>query len=284
MRRLLILMMALTMVMAAACSTADEAATTTVTTAAETTTTTVAISTTTLPPDTTTTTSAAAEITSRLAGVGFDEFVTDSFDALLLRSPQLLTDLGIADWYGLRNDRMDDMSDEFIHETMAIEAAVLDLIHTYDRDSLGPDQQVTYDVYEWYLDDLVRGHPFVYHEYLLHHFIRSWHWNTSDFFTDTFPLETPENAEDYVACVAQVRRQADEVMEGLRIREELGIYPPDFIISMARSDMVNQLGMRSPDPGRIDPTELEAYTRFMEETADIPGLEGLVNHIRQRMQ
>jgi len=39
----------------------------------------------------------------------------------------------------------------------ATRVGILDLLRAYDRSTLSPDQQVSYDVYEWYLDDRVRA-------------------------------------------------------------------------------------------------------------------------------
>jgi len=268
-------------VLAAACSSAGpEAASTT---AADSTSPTVAApaSTTTAAPAASTTATAAPapttpavpEGTNQLQGLGFDEFVEESFEVLLLRSPQLLTEMGLAERFGLRNDRLDDLSDAFIKETMAIESELLDQFRRFDRSALDRDRQVIYDAYGWYLDDLVRGHRFVYHDYLVHQFIRSYHFNTFSYFTDGFPLETSEDAEDFVIALSQVRRQADQVLEGLRIRESKGIVAPDFVLQMAIGDMGRQVQRRSSDPSSVDPKKLEIYSVFAERLEDIPDLD-----------
>jgi len=268
MRRVLVLVAAV-LVIATACSgIEDSSSSTTPVTTTPVTTTPV----TTTPVTTTPVPSAVEEAVGRLAGLGFDEFADRSFEELLLRSPQFVTELGITERFGLDNAALDDLSDAFRDQTMGLESAVLDLLHGYDRASLGSDSQLTYDVYEWYLDDLVRGHPFAYHEYPLHHMLGSYHWNTFFYFTDSFPLGTPSDAEDFVTAVGQVRRQAEQVREGLETMEAMGIYPPDFILEMTREAMKGQLGMRVLDPAQVDPTNNQIYRRFDEDTVDI-GLE-----------
>ena len=94
-----------------------------------------------VPPETTTTTiPAAADAVDRLSGLPFDQFVEESFELLFLRTPQFVTDLGITDWYGMRNDQLDDRSDAFLQETMEIEAGVAGLLSSYDRGSLDPNR------------------------------------------------------------------------------------------------------------------------------------------------
>jgi uncharacterized protein (DUF885 family) len=221
---------------------------------------------------TTTVAPAGKVLAASLQGLPFEEFVDASFDALLLRTPQKLTEFGLAARYGLRNDRLNDRSDDFLHDTMEMQAAILDLLRTYDRGALDPDQRVAYDVYEWALDNLVRGHPYAYHDYPLNSFLYSYHVETVDFFTDLFPLESAADAEDYVACVGQIRTQAGQVLEGLRIREQLGVYPPDSDIAATRRAMLGQLGIETPDPSGVNPRSLDIYTSFADRTRGIPGL------------
>jgi uncharacterized protein (DUF885 family) len=218
-----------------------------------------------------TTTAPAATVpddpTAGLADLPFGEFVDASFDLLLLRTPQLVTELGIAARYGIRNDHLDDLSPDYQQETMDMESAVLDLLRGYDRAALDEADQITYDVYEWYLDDLVRGHRFAMYDYPIHHMLGSYDWNTFFYFTDSFPLETPEDAEDFVAAVWEVGRQGAQVLDLMRAQEQLGIYPPDFILEMGRSVMIGQLALPAPRIEVFDPTRTAIYERFEEDTA-----------------
>ncbi|MBU1492525.1 MAG: DUF885 domain-containing protein [Actinobacteria bacterium] len=263
MRRVVAIVVALAMVGGGCSSGAAESSTTETTGGTSSTVADTTTPTTTGPP------TAADLVVTRLAGLPFDEFADRSFEELLLRSPQLVTELGINDRLGSDRAALDDLSDGFVADTMEIESAVLDLLHGFDRASLDPNAGLTYDVYEWYLDDLVRGHPFVHHDYPLHHSLGSYHWNTFFYFTDTFPLATVEDAEDFVTAVGQVGRQAVQVLDGLEIREAMGIYPPDFIVEMVREAMKGQLGMRTLVVDDVDPTANEIYRRFEEDTAGL---------------
>jgi uncharacterized protein (DUF885 family) len=170
------------------------------------------------------------EIAASLEGLPLDEFFEESYKQLLLRKPEALTQLGIAEAYGLRNDRLNDLSDAYLRETQALEAAILDLLRTYDRAALPPAQQISYDVYEWYLDDLVRGHPFMYYNYPVHHFLGSYDDELIRTLTEIHPLDTRQGVEDYLSRLSQVDDQVGQLMEGLRLREEAGVIPPRYII------------------------------------------------------
>jgi uncharacterized protein (DUF885 family) len=164
------------------------------------------------------------------------------------------------------------LSDAYVRETQALEAAILDLLRTYDREALDPEQQVSYDVYEWYLDNQVRGHEFMYHDYPLHFFLRSYHSELESLFADVHPLETVQDVEDYIARLSQVGSQVEQLMEGLVLREEMGVIPPRFIVEYTESQLMNTLQMRSPDPSAINVTSLAVYARLQEALESMEGL------------
>ena len=99
--------------------------------------------------------SSVAVIVAGLDGMTIDDFFEESYKQLLLRNPEYLTSLGLTRSFGLRNDRLNDLSADYLRETRELEAAILDQLRTYDHDQLDSEQQISYDVYEWYLDNLV---------------------------------------------------------------------------------------------------------------------------------
>ena len=157
-------------------------------------------------------------IVAGLEGLSFDEFIEASYREHLLRRPESITRLGLAESLGQRNDRLNDLSDAYLRETQELEGAILALLWAYDREALDLEQQISYDVYEWYLEDLVRGHEFTYHNYPLHHFLGSYHDQLIRLLTEIHPITDKQDAEDYVARLSQVDTQVQQLLEGLRIR------------------------------------------------------------------
>ncbi len=216
------------------------------------------------PKATTPAPEAPVDPTAALQRLPLDDFFAESYKQLLLRNPEKLTALGIAAWYGLRNDRLNDLSDAYVRETQELEVAVLDLLRSYDRDQLTPEQQVSYDVYEWYLDDLVRGHEFTYHNYPVHHFVGSYQDELIRLFTELHPLSSRQDAEDYLARLSQVDDQVGQLLAGLQKREEIGVIPPGFIVDMTLS----QLRSLARSRARSNPL----FTTFDERLTHVAGL------------
>ncbi len=212
------------------------------------------------------------EVLLSLEDLSFEAFLEESFRQLMLRDPEAITDAGVAEHLGVRNDQLNDLSEEFVLDTYELQRGMLDLLRAYRLEELDDKQQISWKVYEWYLDDLVRGQQFQYYDYPLHHFIRSYHDELVRLFTELQPMTTLSDAEDYVARLWQVERQIGQLLEGLAVREELGIVPPDFILSMARSQMVQFLDLRSPDPSSIEPGASPLYQTFTSKLDSIPGL------------
>ncbi|MFN2250955.1 MAG: DUF885 domain-containing protein [Anaerolineae bacterium] len=212
------------------------------------------------------------EIVDRLRGLPFDDFLAQSHDALLSRSPEQVTELGRAGELSMRNDRLDDLSAAYQADTRALETAVLQLLRDHDRDGLTPDRQLSYDIYEWYLDDAVRGHAFAEHDYPINHCRTGHHYQLNRLLTTLHPLDTPQDARDYVARLEQVHEQVGQVLDGARRREEAGVVPPRFIVEKTQTVLTDYLGTDSREPEDVDVTSLPVYARFDDRLDEIEGL------------
>jgi uncharacterized protein (DUF885 family) len=206
-----------------------------------------------------------------LTGLGFDEFLEDSYALLLIRRPQFLTSLGVAAEYGLRNDRLDDVSEEYLLETQSLETAILEILESYERGRLTPPQQVSYDVYAWWLNLQVSGHQFIYHDYPVHHFVNSYNDNLLLFLTEEHPLDNRDDVADYLARLSQIDDQVSDVIQGLERREAMANVPPDFIVTMTINRLREDLkGATSVAEAR--PTTLSLYTAFRDRLSSVDDL------------
>lgn len=223
---------------------------------------------------TSTSTTTPGEISASTLGLvdlGFTDFLQASFEHLILRDPQGLTSAGVAGQYGMSNDLLTDLSDAFIRETQSIETVILDTLRTYDREALSESDRLSYDVYEWYLDQQVAGHRFMYHEWPVHHFVNSYNFNLLLFLEEEHTIESVGDAEDYIARLTQIDTQVAQVIDGLRRREELGILPPTIIADWTARALANDVG-GVPRPGSVNPTRLPLYTTFEERLGNISDL------------
>jgi len=216
--------------------------------------------------------SSIEDVIAGLEGLPIDEFFDASYAQLLLREPELLTELNLSAEFGLHNDQLNNLSDAYLQDTQRLEAAILSQLLTYDRQTLTPGEQLSYDIYLWTLEDMVQGHEFMYHNYPLNHFINSYNFNLSTLLTELHPLNNRQDVEDYIQRLSQVESQVDQLLEGLVIREEMGIIPPDFIISMARSNLADYIGLRGSGSDAIDASRIPVFSVFNDSIESISEL------------
>src|SRR5258706_7784753 len=97
------------------------------------------------PPAVTPTTVA----TVRLDNLPFDLFLDTSWKQILLRNPEGVVQNSQEEYVGLTDVTLTDVSDDYVQETFDLYAEILDALQRYDRASLTPDEQISYDIYEW---------------------------------------------------------------------------------------------------------------------------------------
>lgn len=178
-----------------------------------------------------------SDLSAGLEGLRFDDFIEASYQRLLSRDPETALELGLSQVYDLPTDRLTDLSDEYIHETQALELDLLTLLTRFDRPSLTPAQQLTYDIYYWYLSDRVEGHAFMYDDYPINPTVFSVHLDLLQWFTDLRPLTTLQEAQDYISCLSQVETKFNQLIDGLQHREAEGVILPGFLIDYVIGDL-----------------------------------------------
>ncbi|MGB3715158.1 MAG: DUF885 domain-containing protein [Candidatus Promineifilaceae bacterium] len=194
----------------------------------------------------------------------FDDFINHSYRQLLSRDPELVTSLGLQDAFEMGDDELTDISPGYSAETINLQRAILDELRTFDRNDLEKDQQLTYDIYAWYLEDLVRGGSFPYHDFPLTHYFTAEHNQIIHFFTEIHPISNVADAENYITRLSKIASKFRQLEEVLRLRQEAGIIPPRYIVERAGDQI-----------GRIAHGEAVStpfYSVFAEKIEELDGL------------
>ncbi len=177
------------------------------------------------------------DLLADLSGLDIDAFFEQAYRRWLIRDPETLTTLGLSDLYGIGDANLTDISDDFIHQTQALEVGTLDLLREYDRSSFTTGQSLTAEVYDWMLDDLVRGHEFMYTDYPLNPIVTSIHDNLYMLFTVYHPLNNHQDAEDYISRLGQMDKKINDLIDGLQRRADRGVILPAFLIPYVLNDI-----------------------------------------------
>jgi uncharacterized protein (DUF885 family) len=161
---------------------------------------------------------AAATESTRLAA-----FFQQSFDDDVANSPVWQSYLGIKDDY----DKWDDMSDaaaqaEIDNITLRIAQA-----KQFDTSQLNAQEQLSLDIYQQDIQRQLANDEFRHHTYVMHQF-RAAHTFVPSFLINIHSISELSDADAYIQRLHGVKSMFNQVIDQLRIREKLGVYPPKW--------------------------------------------------------
>ena len=217
------------------------------------------------PPPASTGPSASEQLAEDLQDITLDEFYFESFEALIKRSPETVTWEALESVFPLDRVELDDLSDEFQRETFAMYSVVLDMLRSYDRTALSADQQLDYDTYDYFLQDAVDRLPFIYHDFRATYMGFSVQRRTQRFFTDIHPMETRQDAEDYITRLNAVDEKFGQLISHLNRQRDAGIVEPALTINVA----LNQVAAIATSSTDNNPY----FSSFSEKLLQIPDLD-----------
>ncbi|MCG8422538.1 MAG: DUF885 domain-containing protein [Proteobacteria bacterium] len=199
-----------------------------------------------------------------LDGLPFDQFLDDSYEHILRRHPETVTGLGVSASLAMRDDQLDNVSSSYVEATHDLVEGILDQLRGYRRDQLTAGQQVSYDVYEWYLDDWARNRLYRDFDYPITPVITAAHRQLQLFFRDIHPVASRDNARDYIARLRQVARKLAQIRDRLARGEERGIVAPRFLLQAALPQLRSVADTR--------PRDSMFYTSFATRLTEQSGL------------
>ena len=186
------------------------------------------------PPPTPPPPPTASELLAQdLEGLTLDDMYFESFAALLRRSPEDVVWEALESVFPLDEIGLNDLSDAYQRETFAMLQVVLDALHTYDRDALTVDDQLNYDIYEYYLQDALDRLDFIYHDFPATYMGFSVHRSTERFFTDIHPLATEQDAENYITRLQAIDEKFAQLVAHLNAQQNAGIVEPALSLNVA---------------------------------------------------
>lgn len=165
-------------------------------------------------------------------------FFERAFIQFVLEDPEASSSLGVFEQLGYKgfDGMLTDVSPA--HEQKLAKMARDDLatLHGYDRASLSPAHQLSYDVLEWFLQDLVEGQRWLFHDYPVNQLfgVQS---STADFMVQIHPIGGRRDVRNYISRLNAFETKFSQLLEGLRLRESLGVVPPKFVIDRVLVEM-----------------------------------------------
>lgn len=171
------------------------------------------------------------EMVNELKNLSIADFFEHSFIFWLSRDPESITILGISDQLGTRNNRLTNISESYIVDTEKLETAILNLLHTYNRDELSLADQLNYDIYEWFWLDRVEGHNFRLYNFPIQSYAASSVPDRLIYLLLNYQsIESKNDIEDYISRINLIDEKISQLIQEMELRELRGIRPPRAVL------------------------------------------------------
>lgn len=209
----------------------------------------------------------AEELAADLSGLALEPFYDESYKALMYRSPETIIWQALTGIYPLGSVGLDNLSDAYRRETLTLYQVVLDALRAYDTTTLSDADKLTYDFYEWFLQDVIDSFDFMYFDFAATYNFNGTQSDTERFFTDIHPFATLEDANEYIARLYAVLPKFRDVIEYLDLQSGAGIIEPQITLDAA----IFGLGAIAD----AAPANVSYYTTFRDKLDAVPGLDAL---------
>jgi uncharacterized protein (DUF885 family) len=165
-------------------------------------------------------------------------FYEKVFAEAVFSEPELLSSLGLVEQFGItsHSGRLNDESPA--HQQQVIDRWKKDLVQLreYPLDKQTPSQRLSTHVLDWFLQDQVEGERWQWHNYPVNQLFGVQNEFPS-FMANTHRLLNRTDCEYYVMRLDALPRKFDQLLEGLKVREQKQIIPPRFVVEKVLKEM-----------------------------------------------
>lgn len=150
-------------------------------------------------------------------------YFADEFESDLKRSPLSQSYLG----YKWDYDKWDTITEEHTEENIQILKQRLQKLDTFDQSSLNAQEKLSLQVAKVDLERKLANDKFRHHTYIMHQF-RAFHTMVPSFLINIHTVADLSDAQAYVSRLNGVQKMFEQVVEQMKIRQELGVFPPKW--------------------------------------------------------
>ncbi|MEP6955497.1 MAG: DUF885 domain-containing protein [Chthoniobacterales bacterium] len=165
-------------------------------------------------------------------------FYEKVFVEVLLDEPELLSTLGLAEQFGFtaHNGRLADVSIEKQRRGMERTKKNLAQLRAYPLEKQTASQRLSTRILDWFIARQVEGEPFQFYDYPLNQLFGQQSQFPS-FMANQHRMVVAKDCQYYLQRLDALPRKFDQVLEGLKLREGMGIIPPRFVVEKVLKEM-----------------------------------------------
>jgi len=170
-------------------------------------------------------------------------FYEKVFAEVVFDHPELLSQLGLVEQFGFtsHNGKLDDESPAHQQREFDRWRRDLTLLREYPLDRQSPSQKLSTRILEWFLQLQVEGEKWQWHDYPVNQLFGVQNQFPS-FMANTHRLLSPKDCDYYVMRLNALPKKFDQLLEGLKIREQKQILPPRFVVEEVLKEMTEFIG------------------------------------------
>jgi uncharacterized protein (DUF885 family) len=178
-------------------------------------------------------------------------FYDKIFIELAISDPELVTQLGIPVLYDIYKEDLTDISDKIAWEDFAKLKDDFETLQRYDFESQSKENKLNTKILSSFMGKQIEGERFFYHGYPVNQMfgVQS---NLPSMMESSHKLRDESDIEAYITRLSKFGTKFDQLLEGLKIREEKGIIPPQFVIDRVISEMSGFVGKKETDSINIE--------------------------------
>ncbi|NND52625.1 MAG: DUF885 domain-containing protein [Flavobacteriaceae bacterium] len=205
-----------------------------------------------------------------------NHFYDRVFIEVALGNPELVTQMGIPVLYNWSKDELTDVSDAKQWKDFNKFKDNLATLKSYNFENQSEANQLNTKILSWFIETQLESEPYFYHDYPVNQMfgVQS---NLPSFMESAHKLNDKSDIKAYITRLSLFETKFDQVMEGLKIREEKGIIPPKFVINRVVNEMNGFIGQQKDANNQSeenkDPVRSNIlYTNFENKIAEIEDL------------
>lgn len=146
------------------------------------------------------------------------------FEELVMMSPLWLSQLGRKDRYG----EIDDFSLDAQRERLDwLAGTVQEMEREFDYDELGPNDQVSYDLWKYDYEQVAEALKWADHDYVFTQML-GMHSMLPTLMISIHSVETEQDMLDYISRINEFERAFDQLVTRAEANAALGVRPPYF--------------------------------------------------------
>jgi len=205
-----------------------------------------------------------------------NHFLTRELVYDALKSPEVLTYMGVLEEYGFRshNGKLSDYSLKKDSDDLREIKKKYRIVNSYQDEHLTPDELTSKKIALFQLrNEIDERTKYPYHNYPLRQ-MNGLHTQILEFMTDVHPIKDLKDGEYYLSRLEMIPIVFSQIHEKMTKRKELKIFPPTFMVQRV-IDQINNVLSLSIDENPI-------ITIFEEKLLKLELTEEQVSDLRER--